>query len=240
MEVLSSCDSWLCFACLRSNIEKEIIGRLSRAWREVCRVMFLGTSGFSVTGAGVPLYVNDAHGNPRACLLWGTAGGLIADADALRACWSCKGASGNHPCLCCGHLVANWVDRVPPLVGLSCPNPAEFGLKTNEQIWHEVDELLGMQAAGRNKKAIGEGEKEVGLNLNPQGILADVALRPYVRPASVTRYDGMHIWFSNGTFEHEVWNDTPATRVVFDVMIEHHLARSAGAAGAGGGVAEGG
>jgi hypothetical protein len=193
---------WVHFATLRSCVEKTVQGRLSRVVRDILLGWF-GEGGFGVDGAGVAIELLDAAGNPMAVRCWARLWDTIADSDGQRMIWGIKGAGGLRPCFACAHVTKKGSCLSGAQVSIACRDPTLFGQKTDAEQWAAVDELLQMRADGAGKTRISTRETELGININPDGLLQCVALRPYVKP-SAYRHDPMHVLLSEGIVQHEV------------------------------------
>ena len=226
--MLAYAEAWLPIALLRSTAARQLTGGLSAASRLLLRSMFVGPLSISTSGITLPVGSGCAP-----TLVFIRMAAVIADADALHSLWAAKSCSGTVPCgvMCCVVAKANKLDtergiapltqRGPGIVDISCSDITKMSLCTDEDVWAKCDALKASKAmAGVGKGDFGLIEQCLGMNYAPNGILADVELREYVRPTQVNRYDVMHIFFSGGIFPFEVELFLARSNVPFRVVHE--------------------
>ena len=189
---------WLPVGVLRSSIMKKVAGGFSTCLRLLLRRWFLE---YRIHDEGVRLDLGlPTH---RHAAFYLQLGNILADGDAYRAAWSAKGASGNVPCLSRKNVVAVSGLASPCLARFSCPDPQQFDLATNAEIWSKADALTSSR--GTSTKAAFERLQMVhGLTDSPSGLLWDVELRGRVKPAGAIALDAMHIAVGNGIVQNEV------------------------------------
>jgi hypothetical protein len=181
-------DSWLCFAMLQSTIAQKATGGFSKVSKLVCKALLPFCT-------GVPVQLDEAY------MVFAELDDL-QDADALRAKWSIKGHNGVKPCMHCnvcfmkGHPLVGRDPRFVDITDLKWSNVKDHQAKDAE-LWAAQDELLQVQ---RGKKKL---ETLYGMNTEPEGLLAAVELRHWVKPSAST-YDPMHVYFSKGIAEIEI------------------------------------
>ena len=188
---------WMPIALIRSGISKDIRGGISACMKALLRRWFLTDD---VSGAGVLLDL--AIPRSRFARLYFALDRLVEDTDAIRATWSCKGASGKLCCMLCSNVVNDVSISSPGVVSISCSNPLLFRKETNASLWKKADNLHA-QVHALSKTAFAELELLYGLSYNPDGLLWDHELRPFVRPCDCVTFDAMHVLVSNGLCQNE-------------------------------------
>ena len=140
---------------------------------------------------------------------------IIGDEEALSFMWNIKGSSGIVPCavVCCvvnkpyhGDVergIRSLAERSENIVSITCSDTSRFGLKTDNDVWSMIDNLVASQAHLPTPR-FKEMQQRTGFNYQPDSLLFDVELRPYVHPATNNRFDPMHVIFSNGILGLEV------------------------------------
>ena len=193
--------AWLPLAVLRSSVAKQVKGGFSAVVRVLLASIFGGHQ--CLQSVGVVLKI----GEPR--LLFARLSNILGDEAALKSIWSSKGAAGLFPCFNCKNVTLHscelaQFDRGDYLVSIAHADAASFDAASNEDHWEKHD-MLARSLPVMTKKAFGDREKAVGIAFNPHGVLADVSLRSFVKPADVHTYDVMHVLFSNGTCQLEIY-----------------------------------
>ena len=188
---------WMPIALIRSGSSKDIRGGISGCMKALFRRWFLTED---VSGAGVLLDL--AIPGSRFARLYFKMGRIVEDTDAIRATWSCKGASGKLCCMLCSNVVNDDSISSPDVVSIACSNASLFRKETNATLWKKADNLHA-QVHTSTKKAFAELELLYGLSYNPDGLLWDHALRPFVRPCDCITFDAMHVLVSNGMAQNE-------------------------------------
>ena len=87
---------------------------------------------------------------------------------------------------------------------LSCTDAAKCDRRSDQEIRNELASL------GAKRMILGKGasqlaEKAAGIHWNPASLLGLTTLASVFQPASSLRHDGMHIYFSNGLVQNELW-----------------------------------
>ena len=193
--------AWMPLACFRHTLTAVVSGGLSTAVKLVLRSFFFGPENF-VDGAVIPL---EGMGNT---LVFGRMMCMIADEAAIKQTFAIKGASGLLPCLKCLNVVLQnhgilEHDADKYFVDITAP-ASKFALATNTDVWQKFDKLIVLKAGGCTKAKLEQMEKTLGVNLVPDGVLGDVALRQHAKPVDDTGFDPMHCFFSNGIVSQEM------------------------------------
>ena len=184
-DIIRNEQAWLPLAVLRHDAAAALEGGLSGALRLIFRLFFQSLHAGYVLKPSSPTVFLYRVGN------------LLADEDANRASWACKGASGVRPCFACKNVVLKgYAKHHQVLVDLDEDDASKFALMSDQE-WFEVADHLTRQSAVLKKSALEALEKSVGLNFVPAGLMFDAEIREVVRPTSTT-FDAMHVWFSNG------------------------------------------
>ena len=75
----------------------------------------------------------------------------------------------------------------------------------DEGVWEATDGMQAQKTAGISKANLQNFEKACGINYNPSGVLADGDLRKIFKPCSAATRDSMHVLYSNGVVNVEVF-----------------------------------
>jgi hypothetical protein len=191
---------WLPFAALRTNVLKKVPGGWSRMMKVLMQFLFIDDG-------------NIRDGFAVACLqrqlVFVGLGAVVGDEDALRQVWSAKGASGTLPCFECfnvcgvGRLSLVRDDPSGAIVDIGCTDETCFRRKTNEELWHQVDDLAAQEPICSPQR-FKQLQQSLGLNHNSLGLLLDVPLRAHCKPLDVTTHDPTHVLFANGLATTEI------------------------------------
>ena len=191
---------WFHVAVLRSSIEKQVVGGLSCALRLLMRAFVLEADSFA-QGVLLPL-------DSGPTLLFARLRNHLGDEAGLAAGLNIKGAAGIRPCLLCPNVLkknSNLVSLRPDrLVEINCTDVHRFSTSEDRDVWRQYDRLSALDAHATR----GEMERQTratGLNIQANGLIADVALRPHVGPISSFTYDWQHTYLSNGIASHEMF-----------------------------------
>lgn len=201
---LSSEHFWLPLAIIRTSVAKLVVGGISGCVAEFLKSAF-GEPGRLARGFTVHL--------PAPTLICGRFHMFLADGDAERACWSCKGASGVRPCFLCSNVVVDRHASTDEVVSIACPDARRFSLVSDQDVFEAVDLLHATHGAMSNDdfKAL---ETATGMTFMPGALLSRPDIRAMVSPASAHRYDSMHCLLVNGVLNHEV-------AIIFNLLKEH-------------------
>ena len=119
-------------AVLRTKISTKIHGGMSACFAELLKVTFEEPVSLS-RGSVLDL--------PQPLLACGRFGMFLADGDAERATWTCKGASGVRPCFLCQNVVKERHACVDGLVDMGCPHTQLFQMLTDDDVYNTLDIL---------------------------------------------------------------------------------------------------
>ena len=174
-----------------------VAGRTCTAY--CSEVFFLEANSFA---KGIMLYIDGP------CLFFSDLTNVIADEAALKVGIDCKGASGLRPCAMCKNVMLKGSDVASRdasgyLVEMTTTDIDRFDWCSDQDMFDATD-LLQRSMPGMGVGAFKALQMSSGLNFNPRGVLADVPLRPFSRPASSWTWDPMHCMFSNGIVSFEV------------------------------------
>ena len=81
--------------------------------------------------------------------------------------------------------------RRPGLVEITCLDTDRFVTASDTDVWSTYDRLAALDTHA-TRVVMDRQQRAAGLNLNPNGVLADVALRDCVGPVSSLTYDWQH------------------------------------------------
>jgi len=199
-ELVCHTSMWLPLAVMASN-KARTLGGVSNVTRVLLRHMFLTER---ISDDGVVLELAD-----RQFCFYFAIKMFLFDGEAYRAVWSCKASSGKRPCLKCDNVVNDkgLASRDPFLLDFSSHDVSKMVKATNAQIWANADRLKAKHAdriLGRCTKA--EFDKlsvATGFTFSESGLVWDVDLRRWVRPADQITFDSMHNLYSNGLCQFE-------------------------------------
>ena len=185
---------WFEVAVLRTSVAKKVVGGISACTGALLKSFFAAPCDFSrgiaLDLGGVPIIAS-----ARFSL-------FLADGDAERACWSCKGAAGVRPCFLCKNIVV-CRHQADGLLSVGCSDYRLLDLCTDDQVYEAVDTLAAAPVAGEPFKLL---ERALGFTYLPGSLLFDATIRGFLRPASAHRYDPMHTLVGNGVAHFELAN----------------------------------
>lgn len=197
--------TWLTPVCVRSSVLREVEGGWSCMLRQFLRLLLLSPSGLCT--AGVPLLLG---GEPK--LLHARVSVMLSDGDGQRLAWDWKGSASLKPCFRHFNVFKKNSDlahRRAGYVEITCHDPMAFSRMPTPDLFVAVDALVlaqrRVQERTMTKRRLEDLERAHGLNANPDGILADFVLRPYVDPISAMAYDWVHTFLQDGTFTVEAF-----------------------------------
>jgi hypothetical protein len=98
--------------------------------------------------------------------------------------------------------------RRPGFVEITCCDVASFKSWSADELWTVVDTIGAAServAAGTMTRArYHDLEMATGINYNPDGLLADLTLRPLLRPTDILTWDWVHSMLQDGTLTVEL------------------------------------
>ena len=204
---------WLPIAIIRTKVAASVVGGFSYCFRELLRCTLLEPCHLASVGVSVMLTgptlirIQIAH--------------IIGDEAALKMIWDSKGASGLRPCFFCANVVAMRSNlQHNRLIHPSCSDPSKFQIIKDTDVWETFDKLKADHNRLRHG-AFAILERASGLNYEPHGLLADMQLRDYVAPISVTTMDWFHNFLVNGIVNVEIANFLHRCRTQLGVTYKH-------------------
>ena len=195
---LHHAELWMTLAIIRSDTVKKIQDCLSQVFRNMLRLMF---------GVGSPynfklgIYFAQLS-RPLQCQL----GFIVSDEQALKVMLQFKGSSGTMCCALCRNcvLLSSELDKQDrSLRNFAQHRLSRFTKHTDATVFESVD-YLSRQRGRVTKKDFKVMTQSLGFNHCTHGILQDVALREFVKPAGNLMYDWMHCVLVQGVFPLEV------------------------------------
>ena len=181
---------WFVVAVLRTGVAKTVVGGMSARSGALLKSFFAAPCDFS---RGVAL---DLGGEPTiASAQFST---FLADGDAERARWSCKGAAGVRPCFLCKNIVV-CRHQGDGLLSVGCSDYGSLDFCSDGQIYEAVDTLTVAPVAGEQFKLL---ERALGFTYLPG------SFRGFLRPASAHRYDPTHTPAGDGAAHFELANSS--------------------------------
>ena len=184
---------WLPLAAAKTSWAKKVPGGWSALTRRLLRSLFVDQK---IATVGIQIFER----------VYVHFYALIADEEALSAVWHLKGSSGTSPCAVACSVVAKPVrtdvesgipslaERSVNIVNITCSEVSKMGIKTDNDVWPLVDDLIRQKAILRPKE-FENLESCKGFKYHPEAILFDHELRTFVLPATCNRFDAMHVIF---------------------------------------------
>jgi hypothetical protein len=196
---IKSVDTWFPLAVLRTKTLKEKeSGMLSAAFAALLRLFTFQSDlarGVVIASATGPVLVVAEVGNN------------LADEAALKRSLDVKGSSGLLPCIKCKNVVkkksgitANRKDEY--FVDITCGDFERFDPLSDTDLYEHADALAALATASKKRRH--EESMARGLNFHTRGVMFALDLRPHFKPVSSSRYDPMHLYFSNGVASYEL------------------------------------
>jgi len=176
--------AWFPIGILRSSIIRQTSGGLSNIVRKLLRTWDDGRHGLPINFPKKGLQIMSFQ--LSACIM---------DEAAMREMWQFKGASGRKPCGLCKNVISKFVASQigsTHFVGPDCSQIDCCQFVANEEVWEAHDHLPRFIAMRR--KRFERMQRNLGINYNSLGVLADVSLRNWVFPTSAC-YDVLHCFF---------------------------------------------
>ena len=186
-------DAWFAFGVLRSRLLHRCEFGHSAFLAKILRLFFF--DGLANLSNGC-FYVH--RGKHKRYT--GRFGGILADEKGLKEFFAIKGQAGWKPCLSCKN-VHNFLHRQSPPpdgsweVGLDVVDRTRLEYNTNSIVFAMVDRVNNPRLS---KIELEKLEKILGVNRNPEGILACPLLRGIVRPIEHYVRDWQHTLASHG------------------------------------------
>ena len=183
---------------LRSTEAAQFRGGFSAAMRLLLRASFLGEHGLSTVG-----FLAAGQGPPT--IMFAKPRRIIGDEAATKMVWDIKGASGLICCFRCKNCCSNldYSGASAYLQHTSCAVFRLFDLHTDQDYAEKVAELARKKGALKNTPFV-ELQKRLGMNYNPDGVLADAELCAVLRPSEAHMFDSMHCALSDGAMNGEL------------------------------------
>ena len=191
--VLQRTAAWPVFGTIRSKIVKDLPGDLSGLMKKVLEVFFNATG--HAFNRGVQIVVRGREN----LLATGRFAGFLADDKAHNQIGNQKGASATKCCINCNNVYNRVHDSalVAGAVGIHCTEMSDLRMNTDADIYTFYDHLA------EQRDHMGDREFErlsqrIGINLNPDGLLACLVMRQVYLPVTHMIRDWMHMLVSNG------------------------------------------
>jgi hypothetical protein len=193
--LLSRTAAWPTFGTLRSTVVESLPGGPSEFMKHILRVFWPPEGQSMATGFTI------VKANGERLIRSGIFGGFLCDEKAHNQVVGCKGASGTKPCLTCGNVFGRCKHDDIPTDGVSiaCPSYDKLKLNSNRLIFDIFDRIKSAAEADRELL-----QQQLGMNYNPDGILADMWIRSFYKPVDHMLRDWMHMLVSNGVCNREM------------------------------------
>ena len=216
----TSCeDCWFVLTCVRSNALKQIKDGWSQLFRVAVEKFFENPMNLA---NGVMLQIQN-HG-PH--LLFAKVGLVIGDEQAVKNCWSSKGASGSMPCFFCANITLHGLDLWANDSTGYLRSHTEVDLSKlkfhSDRSLKERVQFLKDQHGQVSGAAFAKLEQALGLNFAPHGALFSDSFWNLLEggPITVTQYDWMHTLLVSGA-----WNNE--TGLLFHLIRDHLTTKEA-------------
>ena len=205
---LRSEHAWLPLALIRVTTLKKVAGGTSAVVRALLQAIFLGPHSVSDAGVAVP------REDGATTILHIAFQRLLGDEAAVRAALDVKGASGLKLCIHCKNVVLpdrgsnaslQRFDHSGYLVDITCADAARLDAMGDAEVWAAFDSMQTQKERGLAKSRLQDLEKACGINCNAHGVLADLELRGHLKPCSSSTRDPMHVLYSSGVVNVEVY-----------------------------------
>ena len=196
--VLSNPDMWATIATLQSELVQQTINAgISQVFRHYLRLLFLGPQSPTVVG----ITIGEVPHEIRIHIKFGA---FCQDGAAQSLTFGCLGDGAIHSCLRCVNYFADTAGLVTDgdteltddMVDVS-----RFRYASDNDIWAAVDRLTACYRDGRTAIEKKRLSQVSGLRFEPEGLLADVELRPICGPISSRLEDPMHGVWVKGLFQ---------------------------------------
>ena len=216
---------WFLFGILRSQDLRDIPGGLAAVLAVVLKQFVLGPLSFP--DAGVPLYLAG-----KDLRVYGAMRRTPSDGGALQALYGWMGAGGIKPCIVCRNCYrkdspALDADGDPTARSISCTDFSKFSVNSDADLLRIQDLLAALARRPVTQAELHAHESALGFHFYRESWLQSPQLRRYIRPASMVRYDGMHIFFSDGIWDKELEYALPVFEKSFGVRKEDWIEYSA-------------
>ena len=181
---------WLPFGYIRNSKVEQINGGSSAIRRLMLRILFVNQStNFRI---GAMIMYKGAVVMFTACF-----GGNLGDEKGLKETYEIFGQAGMKPCLTCKTTTRFRETAGTRFVDISCTDPRQFILHTNESIYDMVDKLIEKKQT-MSPTDFDTLQQHYGLHYAPAGMLFDPSLRDVVKPVDHYLRDWMHTLMSQG------------------------------------------
>lgn len=187
---------------VRSDTTSKIVGGINTVLGEFLKY-FLHPTDARV--AGVTIHLPDG----RVLRIFLELGCVVADEDAHRAFFRCKGASGTKPCMLCLNCV-KWRqnqndavltdhDSTGMLVPHTCPDVSRFVLHSSNSLSNLLSDML-IQKRTLSQADFALLEQAHGWNDPTNSCLVDPVVGSFLSPAEQVSYDWAHVYIVHGIF----------------------------------------
>ena len=196
-------EMWFPLACIQHISVKDVLGGFSAVWKAVVQSLLAEKL---QNGIALKFTLPGDDGQPCEThrLLLCSIGTWVADLDAVRLTWDCKGSAALRPCFKCRNVLKR-DSGIPEIdsyfIEVDCPDTRKFDMNSDESIFEMYDSLLAEEH--RTKKAAEQASKLYGFWPNIHGALACKEVREAC-PPSMFLFDPMHCYYSNGCAAWEV------------------------------------
>ena len=185
--------SWFLFGILRSQDMTDIPGGLATVFAVVVETFVQGPVSF--TDAGVPLCLG---GHDRR--VYATIRRTPADGGALQQLYGRMGANGLKPCVLCRNCTRRGspaLEHDPTARSIACTDFSQFTLNGDADLARIQDILAALARRGISRNELKAHETAFGFHFYQHSWLQSPSLRRYIQPASMVRYDAMHVFFAD-------------------------------------------
>lgn len=204
-QVLSQASTWLVGVALRTNMYAQSEHGWSMFFKRYLAKMLFGPSGFATGGVSVPLACG-------ARCIYARFGTVLADGDGHRMTWQWRGASGLKPCMLHYNVWKKGSDaawRDDGGVEITCADYGKFKCWSTAKFEAAIDMLLEAKRQVARRELTQQSYTTLtsayGFAPSEEGVLADLRLRPYVKPMLQMQYDWVHSVLQDGLLSVDAW-----------------------------------
>lgn len=185
---------WLTVMIQRSSVVNTLSAGVSQLYKILLKTIFCNEQCSVSHGMAVKLPGGMKH-------LFLSMGGIIQDGGAHKLTWNCKGDAGTKFCILCKNLVSHKSNIVQQdgeaILTSSMHSWNDLVLASSSDIYKSIDTLTAKKDQ-LNNADFKLWEQASGYNFEPEGLLFDMDLRQFLKPAQHFIHDYMHAILCNG------------------------------------------
>ena len=189
--------AWPTFGTLRSSIVDGIRGGMPHLMKLILRIFFAPSGHNFSTGVTIV--------NGREDILFTARfAGFLADEKAQNQIQDAKGSSGTKCCLACNNVFSRIESAAVTgnACTIACTDCSKFRRNTDAAVYAIYDHLQlqkqNVASGALTAVAYDIQSQSLGLNVNPDGIIADSYIRTFYKPITHCIHDWMHMLVNGG------------------------------------------